>query len=116
MTAAALAADQTFAHRLGNQLSYGNTHYSYDGKAAPSFFGYEGLGYGGLAEGFQAVVNLKSFTQPLFVVGPEGKSQVVNYRVRGSTMIVDRLFAAAELRLGQDPQQVVRISRTDGTR
>ena len=51
---------------------------------------------------------------PLFVVGPSGDSQLVNYRVRGNYFIVDRLFAAAELRLGQDPQQVVRISRTDG--
>ena len=50
---------------------------------------------------------------PLFVVGPEGDSQLVNYRVRGNYYIVDRLFAAAELRLGQKPQQVVRISRTD---
>jgi len=51
---------------------------------------------------------------PLFVVGPDGGSQLVNYRVRGAYYIVDRLFAAAELRLGEDPQQVVRISRTDG--
>jgi type IV secretory pathway VirB9-like protein len=34
--------------------------------------------------------------------------------VKGSTYIVDRLFAAAELRLGSGPQQTVRISRTDG--
>ncbi len=51
---------------------------------------------------------------PLFVVGPEGDSQLVNYRVRRNYYIVDRLFAAAELRLGQDPQQVVRIGRDDG--
>lgn len=50
---------------------------------------------------------------PLFVVGPQGNSELVNYRVRGNYYIVDRLFAAAELRLGQKPQQVVRISRTD---
>jgi type IV secretion system protein VirB9 len=50
---------------------------------------------------------------PLFVVGPMGDNQLVNYRVRRNYYIVDRLFAAAELRLGQDPQQVVRISRTD---
>jgi type IV secretion system protein VirB9 len=50
---------------------------------------------------------------PLFVVGPEGDNQLVNYRVRRNYYIVDRLFAAAELRLGADPQQVVRISRTD---
>ena len=52
---------------------------------------------------------------PLFVVGPLGDSQLVNYRVSGNHYIVDRLFAAAELRLGENPQQVVRISRTDGS-
>lgn len=50
---------------------------------------------------------------PLFVVGPTGDSELVNYRVRRNYYIVDRLFAAAELRLGQKPQQIVRISRTD---
>ena len=55
---------------------------------------------------------------PLFIVGPEGKtSDLVNYRVRGNHMIVDRLFAAAELRLGAgDRQKRVRITRTDGVR
>ncbi|UZW54503.1 P-type conjugative transfer protein TrbG [Sphingobium sp. JS3065] len=51
---------------------------------------------------------------PLFVVGPLGDTQLVNYRVSGNHYIVDRLFAAAELRLGEKPQQVVRIARTDG--
>jgi len=51
---------------------------------------------------------------PLFVIGPDGDSQLVNYRARRNYYIVDRLFAAAELRLGADRQQVVRISRTDG--
>ena len=53
---------------------------------------------------------------PLFVVGPEGNtSELVNYRVRANYMIVDRLFAAAELRFGAgDRQKRVRIVRTDG--
>ncbi|MBX9898431.1 MAG: P-type conjugative transfer protein TrbG [Qipengyuania sp.] len=53
---------------------------------------------------------------PIFVVGPEGNtSELVNYRVRGNYMIVDRLFAAAELRFGAgDHQKRVRITRTDG--
>ncbi|WP_265519146.1 P-type conjugative transfer protein TrbG [Nitratireductor luteus] len=51
---------------------------------------------------------------PLFVVGADGGSELVNYRMRGNYYIVDRLFAAAELRLGTKPQQVVRITRTDG--
>ena len=53
-------------------------------------------------------------TPPLFIIGPTGEAELVNYRVKGSTYIVDRLFAAAELRLGSNPQQTVRISRTDG--
>ena len=53
---------------------------------------------------------------PLVVVGPEGDtSELVNYRVRGTYIIVDRLFAAAELRFGAGKDQKrVRISRTDG--
>jgi type IV secretion system protein VirB9 len=50
---------------------------------------------------------------PLFVQGSEGKPALVNYRVKGNTYIVDRLFAVAELRLGSDPQAVVKIIRTD---
>jgi type IV secretion system protein TrbG len=55
----------------------------------------------------------QSEAPPLFVLGPDGKPALVNYRVRGTTYIVDRLFAAAELRLGTAPQRVVRIVRTD---
>jgi len=53
---------------------------------------------------------------PLFVIGPSGDtSDLVNYRVRGNHMIVDRLFAAAELRMGdKDSEQRIRIVRTDG--
>lgn len=53
---------------------------------------------------------------PLFVIGPTGGGELVNYRVAGRHMIVDRLFAAAELRLGEHPQQSVRIERSDGVR
>ena len=51
---------------------------------------------------------------PLWVVGAEGDGQLVNYRVEQNYMVVDTLFAAAELRLGGDHQQIVRIVRTDG--
>lgn len=54
---------------------------------------------------------------PLFVLGADGKTaELVNYRVQGHRMIVDRLFAVAELRLGAKHQQKVRITRTGGTR
>jgi type IV secretion system protein TrbG len=50
---------------------------------------------------------------PLFVIGEGGRAQLVNYRVRGRYYVVDRLFAAAELRLGERHQKVVRIVRAD---
>jgi P-type conjugative transfer protein TrbG len=40
-------------------------------------------------------------------------SQLVNYRVRGEWYVVDRLFEAAELRLGERSQDVVRITKLD---
>lgn len=48
---------------------------------------------------------------PLFVIGDDGEAQLVNYRVAGRYYVVDRLFGAAELRLGQRRQQIVRIMR-----
>jgi type IV secretion system protein VirB9 len=51
---------------------------------------------------------------PLFVIGPRGDGQLVNYRFRSPYYIVDRLFGAAELRLGGDEGDVVRIERNDG--
>lgn len=54
---------------------------------------------------------------PLFVIGPSGNSELVNYRARQNYYVVDRLFAAAELRLGdRDSKRRVRIVRTDGRR
>ena len=52
---------------------------------------------------------------PIFVLGANGEAQIVNSRVHQHILIVDRLFGAAELRLGSgDRQQTVRIVRTDG--
>jgi type IV secretion system protein VirB9 len=52
---------------------------------------------------------------PLFVIGPAGGGELVNYRVSGRHMIVDRLFGAAELKMGdKTSQKTVRITRSDG--
>ena len=48
---------------------------------------------------------------PLFIIGPTGEAELVNYRVRGRFYVVDRIFDAAELRLGTRKQQIVRIDR-----
>lgn len=52
---------------------------------------------------------------PLFVAGDQGDIQLVNYRMAGRFYVVDRLFSAAELRLG-GKQAIVRISRTGAER
>jgi len=52
---------------------------------------------------------------PLFVTGQDGMPELVNYRAYKNVLIVDRLFAAAELRLGGEKQQKVRIVRIDGS-
>jgi type IV secretion system protein VirB9 len=54
---------------------------------------------------------------PLFVIGPSGKPALINYRMRGRFYVVDRIFNAAELRLGTKKQKIVRIERTaDGAK
>ncbi len=51
---------------------------------------------------------------PLFVLGADGEPQIVNSRIHRNVLIVDRLFGAAELRLGSGRrQQVVRIVRME---
>jgi P-type conjugative transfer protein TrbG len=51
---------------------------------------------------------------PLFVNGPDGKpTSLVNYRVAGQRIVVDRLFEKAELKIGQGRgQQKVDIERS----
>ena len=53
---------------------------------------------------------------PLFLLGDKGRAELVNYRLKGHYYVVDRLFAAAELRLGGKHQQIVRIVRDNGRR
>lgn len=47
----------------------------------------------------------------LFIVSRESETQLVNYRQKGETLIVDRLFTEAELRLGLLHPEIVRIKR-----
>jgi type IV secretion system protein VirB9 len=47
----------------------------------------------------------------LFVLSPQGELQLVIYRVQQDFYVVDRLFDAAELRVGQQRPRIVRIRR-----
>jgi type IV secretion system protein VirB9 len=49
---------------------------------------------------------------PLFLIGPHDSAELVNYRYLNGYYVVDRLIDVAELRLGEKPQAIVRITRT----
>jgi hypothetical protein len=60
-----LASDQKYAHALARQLNYNNPNFNFN-----NLGGYEGMGYGGNSSGFNSIVAWKSFTNPIYVVGP----------------------------------------------
>jgi type IV secretion system protein VirB9 len=52
---------------------------------------------------------------PLFISGSKGAAELVNYRLRGRYLVVDRLFASAELRLASGKSEKrVRVLRDGG--
>ena|SRR5579884_4322553 len=51
---------------------------------------------------------------PALFVLRDAETQLVNYRVKSDTYVIDRLIDAAELRVGQKDQEIVRITRASG--
>jgi P-type conjugative transfer protein TrbG len=51
---------------------------------------------------------------PLFLLGEDDRAELVNYRLSGRYLVVDRLVDRAELRLGDKKPVVVRITRRGG--
>ncbi len=47
---------------------------------------------------------------PLFMIGPHDAAQLVNYHYINGYYVVDRLLNEAELRIGEKPQDIVRIT------
>lgn len=77
--AAPRSASQIVARKMANQLNYSNPNYSYDGKAAPSFYGYEGEGLTGAKYGFQINASATEFTPSLLEVPAGLATQKVTY-------------------------------------
>ncbi len=48
---------------------------------------------------------------PLLVMNEQGEAQLTNWRKQGNSYVVDRLFLKAELRLGGERPQIVKIER-----
>jgi type IV secretion system protein VirB9 len=57
------------------------------------------------------VAMLKREAPAFFVLDSTNQVQIVNVRVKNEYYVVDRLFERAELRVGQQDQEIVRISR-----
>jgi P-type conjugative transfer protein TrbG len=57
------------------------------------------------------VAMLKREAPAFFVLDSTNQVQIVNVRVKNEYYIVDRLFERAELRVGQQDQEIVRIAR-----
>jgi type IV secretion system protein TrbG len=56
--------------------------------------------------------NLPTTEAPaLFILSGRKRTQLVNYRVKGTYYVVDRLFERAELRVGEKRPDTVRITR-----
>ncbi|PKB14290.1 type IV secretion system protein VirB9 [Novosphingobium kunmingense] len=104
------AADRAAPVATGIDLSTLNFHYAIDGDRP----GWRPLR--AFDDGVRVFIEFpETIAQgelpPLFVIGTKGEAELVNYRVSGRYMIVDRLFARAELRLGgRKGQQTVRIT------
>jgi type IV secretion system protein VirB9 len=49
---------------------------------------------------------------PVLFVVRDGQLQLANYYAKGEFYVADRIFNRAELRVGQQRQEIVRIERT----
>lgn len=78
-TSSPRVADQKLARMLANQLNYGNENYSYDGKPAPSFYGYEGTGWGHYSWEYQVGANITNYTMGVWFMPAGSPRQKVRY-------------------------------------
>jgi type IV secretion system protein VirB9 len=67
-------------------------------------------------DGRQTFIELPATTAsseapPLFLVDNAGGTQLVNYRLRGRYYVVDRIFDAAQMRIGGKEAKPVKITR-----
>ena len=117
-----LASDQTPALKLANQCNYGNANYSYNGAAAPSFYGYSGMGYGGWP--IETAVNFSSYTNCLYVVDDSVPTQTVTFvgsdgvtpRAPGTADNLQSYFNAVPVPdVTQIPQGQIWANGTDGS-
>ena len=77
VTALSPASNQVPALKIANQLSYGNSNYSYNGEPAPNFYGYSGVGIG--PQNARTEAEIKQWTFAVFVVPGNQPTQKVTF-------------------------------------
>ncbi len=109
--ARAAAAQSVVGETAVDHLDFGYSVKAVHGRHAPRWQPLRVFD-DGLKTYIQFPANLgSSEAPPLFLIGPKDQAQLVNYRLQGGYYVVDRLIDVAELRLGEKPQTVVRITR-----
>jgi len=111
--ASAAAAEQLAASQVQGAIAPDNLDFSYRLRgASPSWRPVQVFDDGAKTYILFPASIAQSEMPPLFLIGERGEAALVNYRVSGRYMIVDRLFSRAELRIGTRRQEIVRIERT----
>ena len=112
------AAEKQQAEIVGSNLSLDKLNFGYKIKSEhgkPPRWQPVRVFDDGLKTYVQFPINLASTdAPPLFLVGPHDTAQLVNYHFVNGYYVVDRLFDVAELRIGEKPQSIVRITREGG--
>ena len=104
----------TFSSPLADVIRVRLTHFAGGGEAQPQFALLQEQAPTVKLTNDATAATLTSGNLSLHIAKDEPWQ--VNYRVAGHYYVVDRLFGAAELRLGAKTQQIVRITRTEPRR
>jgi type IV secretion system protein VirB9 len=118
MAAQTQAANQSSDDNVGAGLSISDLNFNYQMKTVqgsrPDWFPIQVFDDGNKTY-IRFPNNLGTMdAPPLFIMEDNNQADLVNYRVKGSYYIVDRLFDRAQLRFGQAPQTIVEIDKTAG--
>lgn len=111
---AAAAAAASSSQNGQTSVAIGNLHFGYRidsaGRYDPDWMPLRAF-HDGVKTYIEFPANVTT-RPPLFVIKGK-KPEIVNYRSQGNTYVVDRVLDVAELRLGDDRQALVRVTRTE---
>ena len=103
------SAEKLGAHRRHRRAQLQLHDSSDEGHAGPGHRCRPSMTAGARSYAFPAAMLVRE--APALFVLRDKETQLVNYRMKGDFYVVDRLIDSAELRVGQQDQEIVRIVR-----